>query len=781
MNAATPKTPSHVKALLLTCALSPSAVCAQNLTQADINNAIPGIVTQNGGNISITAGGGDTYNTEDSFTYLYEQRTGDFDVKVQVVNVDADDPAGVQQSAKASLHVRASLDKSSPDIQVNATPVTGAGYVETISRPLPAGETEDPPENTPEFKSYGGPWPGTYKPNGVLTYPVWLRVRREGNLFQTMASQDAVTWSVLAEYSMDAANFPPTLYVGLAAVAHVNAGQNTALRVRSSFTGYGDVVTPPVTDQGNFKPGAFPNSTVTGVNWNVSLPADGIGFSADKTQSGQIIWNGGGFDSLHRDILLDIGAQGPVPFSIARYAAGALDFGLSPSDPVAARANLGTGPGRDRSTPDASEAPAQAWFPSPRHGVLIPTLRKNGTIQWNDGAPAFYPHVYQALDFSSAKYFDMDSGTYGNGRAYTRMAKRGNAALPLASAGVYQRSAVDVSVAWFPYHQGWKAGSFEDSSNAGKAYWQDPVSHSAAATANTFVLTSNPRSTAEALLTWLDPSGTGTYSGLAELGFPAVNALTDGMLFLAPNNDGSSTMRGPQANCAIKADGSAWTVAVRDVEENKFDPATYAQAASSEFSFVYIPYTAGNLIGGKITGSTGAKAHSAGTFTLTRSETGRYEVTIPGKTANSGMLILQPVGTLPGNPAVVDRATLSYEPAPGGASFVIESRGISPGTGAGGLDEFPLQDSDFYFAWVDFTTPLTPAATAPEPLPVLSIVQGAGNTVTVSWPANVSGFTLESSPTLAAPWTPVAGVSNNSVTLTVAPGTPRLFLRLSKP
>jgi hypothetical protein len=576
---------------------------------------------------------------------------------------------------------------------------------------------------------------------------------------------------------MDAASFPPTVYVGLAGVAHVNAGQNTALRVRTSFTGYGNVASPPVTDQGNFKPGPFPDNTVTGVNWNVSLPADGIGFSADKTQSGQIIWNGGGFDSYHRDILLDIGAQGLVPFSIARYGAGALDFGLSPADPAAARTNLGTGPGRDRSTPDASEAPAQAWFPSPRHGVLIPVLRKNGSIQWNDGAPPFYPHVYQALDFSSAKYFDMDSGTYGNGRAYTRMAKRGNAALPLADAGVYQRSAVDLSVAWFPYHQGWKAGSFEDSSNGGKAYWQDPVSHSAAATANTFVLTSNPRNTADALLKWIDPSG----AGLGELGFPSVNAHTDGMLFLAPNNDGSNTIRGPQANCAIKPDGSKWTVAIRDVEENKSDPATYAQPVSTEFSFVYIPYTAGNLIGGQITGSSGAKAHSAGNFTVTRAEAGRYEITIPGKTANSGMLILQPVGPLPGNPAVVDRATMSYEPAAGGGSFIVESRGISPGTGQGGLDEFPLQDSDFYFAWVDFTTPLTPSAGTQEELPVLSIVQGAGNTVVVSWPAAVTGYTLESSPALDSSWTPVPGVANNSVTLTVTPAAPRLFLRLRKP
>lgn len=771
-SAAERKLLSPVPAIVLTCGFGIAGAQAQ-LTKVDINNPVPGVVTQEQGNISITAGGGDTYNAEDSFTYLYEQRTGDFDVKVQVLNVDADDPSGAQDSAKGSLHVRATLEKGSPNIQVNATPQAGTNYVETISRPLPDSGTEDPPENTPEFRSYnGGPWPGTFN---LTSYPVWLRVKREGNMFQTMASTDAISWSVLAEYSMDEANFPKTLYVGLGAVAHLSAEENQDLRVRTLFSDYGNVTAPPVTDQGDFKPGSFPNATVTGVNWNVSVAADGIGYTPDQSQSGQIQWNGGGFDTIHRDIIVDIDAQGPVPFSIARYGAGALDFGLAPGDATAARANLGTGAGRLRNTPDASQAPAQAWFPSPRHGVLIPVLRKNGTVEWNDGAGAFYPHVYQAIDFSSARYFSMDSGLYGNGRPYTRMAKLGNVAPPQADQGVYQRSAVNLSVAWFPYSQGWKAGYFEDAANEGKAFWQDPASHSAAATENTFVLTSSPRSTAAALLTW-DQT---VFGGLADLGFPSVNAANDGMLFLAPNNDGGGTMRGPQANCAIKPDGSAWTVAIRDVEANKSSAETYADAGSCEFSFVYVPYNSGGLTGGHITGATGASAKSAGTFTLTRSAAGRYQLTMPGKTGNSGMLILQPVGTLPGNAAVVDRATMSYEPAPDGNSFIIESRVISPGTGTGGMDEFPLQDSDFYFAWVDFTTPLTPPSSAgPVETPPLSVVKGTGNTFTVSWTAGVTGFVLESSPTLAAPWTPVPGVANNSVTITMT--APRLFLRLSR-
>src|SRR5215203_3433333 len=60
------------------------------LTVANINNPIaPTIVTNGDGSIAITAGGGDTYDHPDSFTYAYQQVTGDFDFRVRVMNVVA--------------------------------------------------------------------------------------------------------------------------------------------------------------------------------------------------------------------------------------------------------------------------------------------------------------------------------------------------------------------------------------------------------------------------------------------------------------------------------------------------------------------------------------------------------------------------------------------------------------------------------------------------------------------------------------------------------------------
>ena len=51
--------------------------------------------------------------------------------------------------------------------------------------------------------------------------------------------------------------------------------------------------------------------------------------------------------------------------------------------------------------------------------------------------------------------------------------------------------------------------------------------------------------------------------------------------------------------------------------------------------------------------------------------------------------------------------------------------------------------------------------------PALSASLGAGG-LTISWPADATGYTLESSPTLpASTWTPVPNVTGNSVTIPV--------------
>jgi len=70
--------------------------------------------------------------------------------------------------------------------------------------------------------------------------------------------------------------------------------------------------------------------------------------------------------------------------------------------------------------------------------------------------------------------------------------------------------------------------------------------------------------------------------------------------------------------------------------------------------------------------------------------------------------------------------------------------------------------------------------TAPPPLggPTITITR-SGTSLTLSWPASDTGFTLESKDSLSSPtWTAVPGVVNNSVTVQIGAGSK--FYRLRK-
>jgi hypothetical protein len=74
--------------------------------------------------------------------------------------------------------------------------------------------------------------------------------------------------------------------------------------------------------------------------------------------------------------------------------------------------------------------------------------------------------------------------------------------------------------------------------------------------------------------------------------------------------------------------------------------------------------------------------------------------------------------------------------------------------------------------------PLAIAVAAPAEPPTLKLTVSGGS-ITVSWAADATGFTLESNASYSSTgWSAVPGVANNSVTLTVGAG--NQFLRLRK-
>jgi hypothetical protein len=801
------------------------------LTITNINNSHPpDLVTNSDGSITIIAGGGDTYGNPDSFTYAYQQVTGDFDIRVRVMNVQSTvTNHGGSIAPKGSLMVRASLDSDTNDFQINATPLLPFqvdGHIETIGRIIVASDTDDLPGRGLMYGPGGGvsePYQGDTTDFEYCTYPdIWLRVQRQGErLMSYLATANptnvpdgwqnspgsTVGWQLLGIVHAAPPSFPKTLYVGISTVAH-NGGDPTGTGLTTAtYASYGPTPNPPSTPSSSGAPaipgtgpGPFPNTKVLAANFDASVSANGMGYPPDIVQSSQgaaqpIVWNSGGFSGVARDIIANISSQTPDGFSFARYQAGAFDFLLSPRDPVAALGNLGpySNPARERySTGGTNVAASQAWAPSPNYGFVYTTIRKNGQ-QWNDTSPFFYAATYVQLDgVATGQGYDMIGGHFRGAQFYTRSTKlvTGSPTDPSSDTNGLQRCAMPISIAWFPYDQGWKAGYFDspqfNTTTAGIPYWKrgngwglnSGTALSGWPVAGGQALYNSPQN----LLTWVDLGG-GTFTGLATLSLSGINSTSDGMLFTI-GNDENNSKRGPSASNAALHDGSGWYVAVRDMETSKADPTVYATGGGSDagasFSFVYIPYNADNLIGGHIN-TNGSTIKGTGSFSISHLSTGRYALTIPGKADTNGVLLLQNTGYLVNQPGgmtnVVDNSYLSYEyggtNTPANA-FIIETRYVDDSGGGEGVVR--LRDAEFNFVYVDFVNPVAPPGTVP---PVLTISRSDATHVVVSW-SNGPGFVLQKTSTLTNPasWTDV-GTANPSAPILV--GSTPVFFKVRSP
>lgn len=409
---------------------------------------------------------------------------------------------------------------------------------------------------------------------------------------------------------------------------------------------------PQIPDGGG-APGPFPNTSVSGVN---VIARGSTTFNSSVEIPG-------------------LNGQGPIPWTVNRYNRGDIALRLSPGNPVAALTNLNLGfiEFGDNSPAIAAH---QAWRPQPQFGISIPTTTQNGPVDWGDGEGPFFPTV-AISESSSGPGYSMVDGTFGNGDLDINLGRAGtHASSPEAN--------FSFSVSWFPYDQGWIGGEVAGpNTTTGASSWTRPTAHAAGITPGFIRWTENP-------------PGSATWGGLAELKLPGINSLTNGMVF-ATSADGGSDLN--IVGLAPREDGNGWVVTIR--EDSATDSETLAGADQSEFQFVYVPFTAKNLVGGYINGADAAKIASRGEFTIARTAAGVYELTLAGKTATNGTLLLQVADFESGTSVpMASKAFLSYEFQNG--KFVIQARKTVSDTTAN------LVDADFYFAWIDFQAPLAP-------------------------------------------------------------------------
>jgi hypothetical protein len=118
---------------------------------------------------------------------------------------------------------------------------------------------------------------------------------------------------------------------------------------------------------------------------------------------------------------------------------------------------------------------------------------------------------------------------------------------------------------------------------------------------------------------------------------------------------------------------------------------------------------------------------------------------------------------------------LSYEYT--GGKFVIQSREAISGGNPFGL-AYNQRDTDFVFAWVDFTTPLSTASVPGRP--TLTVTRSGANVI-LTWPNSDICYGLESTTSLSSPvWSAVSGtptlnVSNSTKSFTLPVSGTRFF------
>jgi len=187
----------------------------------------------------------------------------------------------------------------------------------------------------------------------------------------------------------------------------------------------------------------------------------------------------------------------------------------------------------------------------------------------------------------------------------------------------------------------------------------------------------------------------GSRDGEVRLALAGVDALDSGMLFtVAAGNGDNVTAVGPLP------DGSGWHIRVAD-EGND-----YRQEELCAFSFVYLPYGLPGLTGGWI-GEDGRVLAGTGGFGVRHAGPGRYEIVVPERSQNHGLLLVEVAKMNP--EGVEDNAIAwAYDPTAdrGAGAFVVETYD-QPG--------FQNQDVAFYFAYIDYDNRLEASAPPAPP------------------------------------------------------------------
>jgi Tfp pilus tip-associated adhesin PilY1/regulation of enolase protein 1 (concanavalin A-like superfamily) len=150
-------------------------------------------LTDNPGSLTVMGAGSIIWDSEDKYHYVYQQLSGDFDIRLYVQSV----PTNADYS-KSGLMIRNTTDPKSARIHYMATNCCGLQFAYR------------------DFYNYG-----TDRVTGeqIVSYPIWIRLTRTGKFFRAYYSADGKTWQEQGggKYMEYLNN---TVYVGIAAASY---------------------------------------------------------------------------------------------------------------------------------------------------------------------------------------------------------------------------------------------------------------------------------------------------------------------------------------------------------------------------------------------------------------------------------------------------------------------------------------------------------------------------------------------------------------------------------
>ncbi|HRZ35705.1 MAG TPA: hypothetical protein P5534_05000 [Candidatus Paceibacterota bacterium] len=155
-------------------------------------------------------GGSSIWGGIDAFHFLFERRTGDFDVRAQVARLDQ-----AASSSESGILLRESLAGDALKIQAIAQSYSGSRYYYLGVRASSGGGV-------------------SYAP-GIVCADTWIRLRREGTVFTAYRGTNGTDW---VEYGRVTNDFPISGYLGLGTCADNN---NVGQAVIAWYRNYGDL------------------------------------------------------------------------------------------------------------------------------------------------------------------------------------------------------------------------------------------------------------------------------------------------------------------------------------------------------------------------------------------------------------------------------------------------------------------------------------------------------------------------------------------------------------